>query len=153
MSAPGLTGQYFGDKDLTNLKLTRTDLGVNATWGLGSPDPTLSVDGFSARWTGRVLPKFTENYSFSVQADDGMRLWVNGQLLVDNWTDHAVTESFGQHFPDWREVGRSQAQVLRETPGSAAVKLLWASPSQGKEVIPATQLSSRKENLVNNWCE
>jgi len=141
VSAPGLTAQYFGARDFTNLRLTRTDAGVNGNWGTGSPDPSLPVDGFSVRWTGKVLPRFTENYTFYVQADDGMRLWVDGQLLVDNWMDHSITESSGTislTAGKWVDVKLEYYENL----GAATARLLWASPKQVKEIIPATQLST-----------
>ncbi|MEI6714513.1 MAG: PA14 domain-containing protein [Verrucomicrobiota bacterium] len=141
VTAPGLTAQYFGARDLTNLRLTRTDAGVNGNWGTGSPDPSIPVDGFSVRWTGKVLPRFTENYTFYVQADDGMRLWVDGQLLVDNWMDHSVTESSGTvslTAGKWVDVKLEYYENL----GAATARLLWASPKQVKEIIPATQLST-----------
>lgn len=56
---------------------------VNANsgiWGSGTPSPTLiGKDTFSVRWTGQIQPQFTEEYTISVHADDGCRLWINGQ--------------------------------------------------------------------------
>jgi hypothetical protein len=81
----GLTGTYFSDEDLTTPVLTRTDPTINFNWSTGSPDPIVPADGFSARWTGRVKAQYSENYTFTFKADDGVRLWVNGQLLIDQW--------------------------------------------------------------------
>jgi hypothetical protein len=141
VAAAGLTGQYFGARDLTGLRLTRKDATVDFNWGTATPDPTLPVDVFSVRWTGRVIPKYTQTYAFSVQSDDGVRLWVNGQLLIDNWTDHALTENTGNIS---LVAGKAYDLKLEyyENTGGATVRLLWASPSQLKEVIPATQLST-----------
>jgi len=50
-------------------------------------DPTT----FSIRWTGKVQAKYSELTSFYTNSDDGVRLWVNGQLLIDNWNDHPTT--------------------------------------------------------------
>jgi uncharacterized protein (DUF1800 family) len=52
----------------------------NGIWGSGSPDPSMGKDTFSARWTGQVQPQYSEDYTFVVQADDGVSLWLNGQL-------------------------------------------------------------------------
>ena len=46
----------------------------------------MSADTFSVRWTGQVQPQFGETYTFHVTADDGVRLWVRGQLLIDRWS-------------------------------------------------------------------
>ena len=141
VSASGLTAQYFGAKDLTNLRLTRTDATVDFNWGTGSPDPVLPVDTFSVRWTGKVLPRYSQTYTFSVQSDDGVRLWVNGQLLIDNWTDHSVIENTGSVS---LVAGKPYDLKLEyyENTGGATARLLWSSPSQVKQIIPAAQLST-----------
>ena len=55
--------------------------GNNGIWGYGTPDVALiQPDTFSARWTGQVQPQYTEEYTFAVAADDGAKLWINGQL-------------------------------------------------------------------------
>jgi hypothetical protein len=64
---------------------------VDFNWGTGSPDPSIAADNFSARWTGQVQPVSTQAYTFYTVSDDGVRLWVNNQLVIDNWTDHAPT--------------------------------------------------------------
>ena len=56
---------------------------INFNWGNGAPDPEHQADDFTVRWTGSVQPQFNETYTFYTTTDDGVRLWVNGQLLVD----------------------------------------------------------------------
>ena len=51
----------------------------------------MGADNFSARWTGRVEAPVTGSYRFSTVSDDGIRLWINGQQVINNWTDHAIT--------------------------------------------------------------
>ena len=91
----GLTGDYFAGITLTGPAHTRTDRTVNFNWGNGFGDPNVGADLFSVRWTGRVTPPFSETYRFYANTDDGVRLWVNNVLLVDNWTDHGPTETSG----------------------------------------------------------
>ena len=142
--AAGLTGQYFDTLDLTGLKLTRTDAGVSFDWGSGSPDASLGANTFSARWTGRVQPLYSESYTFYVTADDGMRLWVDQQLVAGRWTDSidsTARQSSGQivlEAGQWHEI---KLEYYDNT-GSASVKLEWSSPSQTREVIPAARLST-----------
>src|SRR5262249_2600157 len=71
--------------------LVRVDGTVNFDWGSGSPDPSISVDTFTARWTGSVQPQFSETYTFYTRVDDGVRLWVNGQLIINQWIDQPPT--------------------------------------------------------------
>ena len=51
----------------------------------GSPADQIAADDFSVRWTGQVQPRMGGIYTFYLATDDGGRLWVNGQLLVDAW--------------------------------------------------------------------
>src|SRR5205085_11521832 len=57
----------------------------------GSPDPKVSADTFTARWQGCVQPQFNETYTFYTTADDGVRLWINGQQIINGWVDQAPT--------------------------------------------------------------
>jgi hypothetical protein len=135
----GLTGQYYDNIDLTGLKVTRTDPTVNFDWGSGSPDPSIGPDTFSVRWTGQVQPQFSETYTFYTDSDDGVRLWVNGQLIINNWTNHAPTENSGA-----LSLSAGQKVDLKmeyyENGGGAVAKLLWSSPSTPKQVVPQSRL-------------
>jgi hypothetical protein len=46
-------------------------------------------------WTGKVLPRYSDSYTFFAISDDGVRLWVNSQLVISNWTDHAAVTNSG----------------------------------------------------------
>lgn len=142
-SLNGLKGQYYDNKDLTNLKLTRTDATVNFNWNNGSPDAMIGSDTFSVRWTGQVQPRYSEIYTFYTVSDDGVRLWVNNQLIINNWTDHPPTENRGEIS---LVAGQKYDMKMEfyENGGGAAAKLLWSSPTQSKEVIPQSQLFSMK---------
>ncbi|MGH9966705.1 MAG: PA14 domain-containing protein, partial [Pyrinomonadaceae bacterium] len=95
-SGVGLQGQYFDNMNFTDLKVTRTDATVNFDWAGDTPDPAIGVDTFTTRWTGRVEPQYSQTYTFYTLTDDGVRLWVNGQLLIDKWIDQGPTEWSGQ---------------------------------------------------------
>jgi fibronectin type 3 domain-containing protein len=136
----GLQGQYFNNRTLTAPALvTRVDPLVNFDWGSGSPAAGIGVDNFSVRWIGRVMPRYSEPYTFITTSDDGIRLWVNNVLLVDNWTDHAPTENTGlinliagQNYDIKIE--------FYENGGGAVSKLEWQSPSQTREPVATSQL-------------
>jgi LmbE family N-acetylglucosaminyl deacetylase len=138
-SGTGLRGEYYDNSGFTSLRLTRTDAVVDFAWGEGSPDPSLGVDTFSVRWTGRVEPRFSETYTFYTVSDDGVRLTVNGQRLVDNWTLHPPTENSGTITLVAGQRYDIQMEFFENTSG-ATVRLLWSSPSQAKQPIPQTQL-------------
>jgi hypothetical protein len=78
--------QYFNNTNLSGSPaLTRSDATINFSWGNGSPAPAINPDNFSARWTGTFPISTPGQYTFSVTADDGVRLWVDGALLIDQW--------------------------------------------------------------------
>ena len=131
----GLLAQYYNNADLTDLVLTRTDSSIAFDWGAGSPDGSLGADTFSVRWSGQVESVFTENYSFIVNADNGVRLWVNGKLLIDRWSEAPVVGASGTIN---LVSGRKYDILLEyfETTGNASVQLDWSSPSQPQQTLP-----------------
>jgi beta-glucosidase len=91
----GLKGEYFTNKDLAGTPaLIRINKQVNFDWGSDSPDPKIPPDQFSVRWTGELVPSVSNVYTLSVTTDDGVRFWVDGQLLVDMWSDRGPTADF-----------------------------------------------------------
>lgn len=93
----GLKGEYFSNKDLSGTPaLTRIDRRVNFTWGESGPAAALPTDNFSVRWTGTIRADSDGQYEFIVKGDDGYRLYVNEQLIIDNWRDQAATVKTAQ---------------------------------------------------------
>lgn len=140
-SGTGLQGQYYQGKSFSNLKQTRTDANVNFDWKRDAPDASLQSDDFSVRWTGQIWSKHSENYTFYTRSDDGVRLWVDGKIVIDHWTDHSVTEDQGSIA-----LAAGQPHDIKleyyENSGDAVIELLWSSSSQTKEVIPQSQLDA-----------
>jgi hypothetical protein len=134
----GLTATYYDNPDFTGASVTRLDATVNFDWKSGSPDPRIGPDSFSAQWAGQVRAAYSEQYTFTVQADNAARLWVNGQLLVDQWGGNSVNTSGKITL----EAGRLNDIILqyREDTGGAKVKLLWSSARQSSQVVPTNVL-------------
>ncbi|MBW7991629.1 MAG: hypothetical protein FVQ84_16670 [Planctomycetes bacterium] len=149
----GVKGEYFSGMDLGNLVLTRTDPQINFAWGDAGPDDTVGTDNFSARWTGEVEAAFTETYTFYTNSDDGVRLWIDGQQIVNNWTDHGTTENKGEID---LVAGSTYSLVMEfyENGGGAVAELRWSSPRTPKDLIPQAALSlpikANQANPSNN---
>jgi hypothetical protein len=78
-------GEYFGSSDLQGMPLAiRNDTDINFNWGSSSPDPLVPADNFSARWT-RTLDVQSGVYRFSIRGDDGLRVFVDDNLIIDEW--------------------------------------------------------------------
>ena len=89
---PDWRGEYFSNRSLLGSSaLVRSDPTIGFNWGLGAPAAGLPVDNFSVRWT-RSAEFEGATYRFHTRADDGIRLWVDGQQIIDAWQDGAVRE-------------------------------------------------------------
>lgn len=138
----GLIGVYYYDKFLTNYSSERLDPTVNFNWGTGSPTTRIGVDNFSVRWTGKVVPPTTGTYQFQTVSTDGVRLWVNGVLLINNWTNHTSTTDTST--TSLRLNGGQKYDIkleYYEASGGATMKLFWMNFNQTQmTIIPASQL-------------
>ena len=110
----GLAAVYFNNATSPGTSIVRTDATVNFNFGSGSPDPFIAADTFSARWIGAIEPRFSETYTFITTSDDGVRLWVNNQLIIDQWNDHTATAAHRHDRPGGRAALRHPPGVLRE---------------------------------------
>lgn len=140
-SGDGLAAVYYDHPDFSGTSLRRLDPVVSFDWYDGSPDPILGGEEFSAVWTGELEPRFSEDYTLSVWSDDGIRLFLDGQLLLDDWYERAVAES-SITLPLTRGQRYSIRLEYFEQFGGATVELGWSSLSTPPQVIPRSQLYS-----------
>ncbi|MEZ4732765.1 MAG: PA14 domain-containing protein [Caldilineaceae bacterium] len=103
---------------------TRIEAEIDQNWGLGSPNTTLiSSDRFSARWSTTVnLP--AGRYRFTVTADDGVRLWVDNRLLINEWTVQSA-DTFQEELT-WNGGTVPVRVEYFENTGEAAIQLRWS---------------------------
>ncbi|MBF2025303.1 MAG: S8 family serine peptidase [Oscillatoriales cyanobacterium C42_A2020_001] len=139
LDGKGLTGRYYNNIDFTGYRGRRTDASVNFSWGGAAPAVMTEPETFSISWTGQIEPLFSETYTFYTKSDERVRLWVNGQLLIDNWTDHTLAENQGTITLTAGQKYDIRLEYAENT-GDAAIQLLWSSTSQLKEVIPQNLL-------------
>jgi alpha-D-xyloside xylohydrolase len=124
---PGaLTGTYFQGENFEQKKLERRDPAISFDW-TNSPDPSMQRTDFSVRWEGSVLTQKAGDYTFSLEADDGMRLWVDGKLVIDNWVVQRAATKWGvvnlpanSRVPIKIEYFQDQVE--------ASIDLKWAPP-------------------------
>jgi hypothetical protein len=116
-------GEYFANPYVAGTPAYfRNDVRIDFNWGGGSPDPRIPDDQFSARWTRRQ--DFAEGfYRFTVLADDGVRFWIDGQLVLDEWRDGTLSPySFDQYLTQGQHPLRLE---YYENLGGAMVQLSW----------------------------
>jgi len=146
----GLFGQYYTNSSTVysstnnfnplNLFTNRIDPAIDFVWGGTNLSPNLSNGLYSVRWTGQVQPQFSETYIFDVLSDDGVKLWVNDQLLIDKWQKqnggsewtNSITLQSGTRY-------NIKLEYLQNG-SNAQAHLYWYSADQPKVVIPNTSL-------------
>jgi hypothetical protein len=140
----GLTAKYYKDPGngthFATLVLTRVDQTVNFNWGTSAPAAGVTADNFSVRWTGRVQAPVSGTYRFTTVSDDGIRLWVNGMQIINNWTDHAATTNTSAGISLTAGVKYTITLEYYERGGQATAKLQWTYPGQALQVIPQSRL-------------
>jgi len=138
----GVKAEYFNNTDLSgNPVLTRIDPKIDFVLGGESPDPLISADGFSVRWTGEIEIPASDTYTFYSISDDNARLWVDGNLLVDNWdSDNAwAIEDEGSIY---LEAGWASIRMeFFDEAGDAIAQLKWESSTIPRQIISPAVLS------------
>ncbi|MEN0035826.1 MAG: DUF6701 domain-containing protein [Cellvibrio sp.] len=128
--AAGITGEYFTNTSLTGQPTnTRLDGPINFDWGTGVPGPTgIPAEGFSVRWNGYLQVTQTGAYRFQTDSDDGVRLYVNDEAVINEWNDHSVTT----HTSGVVNLMAGSVYPIRlefyENSGFAVIQLRWQLP-------------------------
>ncbi len=130
------TARYYDNTTFSGAPvLTRQDQNINFAWGAGSPDPALPVDGFAVRWT-KTQHFGAGRYEFSAIADDGVRLYIDGKRVINQWKGPANTE-----FSYTADLGEGEHTIRMEYVeygGDATAALSWdAAPTQASDTYRA----------------
>jgi hypothetical protein len=138
----GLKAEYYNNRFLASpIAFTRIDSTVNFTDSSGTwvNFGGVGTDNFSVRWTGQVRPPTSGIYTFYTNSDDGVRLFVNGQTIVNNWTDHGPTENSGTINLTANQLYTITMEFY-ENAGGATAQLSWSGPSVAKQIIQTSVL-------------
>ncbi|MDQ6764897.1 MAG: DUF1800 family protein, partial [Verrucomicrobiota bacterium] len=122
-----------------NLRLTRNDATVDFIWNNVSPGPGVNATYYTVRWLGQVLPQYSETYYFVTKTNDGAKLWVNGQLIVDHWVQQSATEWIGAIDLQAGVPYDIKFEYFQAT-GNGEAHLSWYSADQVKQIIPMQRL-------------
>ena len=140
----GVKGEYYGTTNHTGLLLTRNDDQINFDWGLYGgttvPAPTVANTNFSVRWTGEIVPQYSELYTFYIFGSDGVRLWVSNQLVIDDWNAKwpagahgTISLLAGHRYP-------IKVEHYSGVGNGSICQLSWSSASQWKQIVPKQAL-------------
>jgi hypothetical protein len=144
----GLLGEYFNLAYTDNFSgtpvLKRVDPVIDFDWGTGSPHASVNSDHFSVRWTGFVQPRTAGLYTFYVNSNDGVRLYINNQLIIDRWAPQGTTESSGTFQMDGGNRYPIRLEYFDET-DAALAQLRWSAADVPKDLIPTNALFTGSE--------
>jgi beta-glucosidase len=121
----GLKGEYFTNLTLQGAPaVTKVSEKIDFLWTLSSPDRALAKDFYSARWTGKIKSPVSGMFKIGLDGNDGFRLFLNGQLIVDNWrkqTYHTMLKEFQFEKDKYYDIRIE----FFEPVGNARLKLIW----------------------------
>ncbi|GAB4021059.1 hypothetical protein GCM10028773_28410 [Spirosoma koreense] len=142
----GLTGYYSNGTIFANAPLTvRKDAMINFSWG-GSPMPgSINDDNFNVFWAGQIEAPVSGNYTFKTNNDDGTRLFINGQLIIDDWNSHGPIWQQGSIYSTAGQRCRIELFFYDNTAGAQA-QLYWEYPGQATQLVPTCRLYPTTEN-------
>lgn len=144
-NAPLFAVEYFKDADFTELaKKSVTpfiDFDLGTERGTGSPDASAGVPqkNFSIRWTGTILPPASGSYGFHVDGDGGVKIFVNGQLLLNKTTPARKKISSQSSL-----VGGEPVEVKIEyvhTIGEPSLHVAWSGPRLDRQILTPIKIA------------
>jgi plastocyanin len=133
-------GSYKFKSDTMKVTATQVDPTISFDWGQGKPNSSTPANNFFVRWEGSLLPEFSEPYRFRVRADGGVRLWINGAKVLDDWVPTPFAVHRNVIVPLEASIPISVKMEYFDTTGEAAVSLRWSSRSRPLETVPQNRL-------------
>lgn len=154
-------GQYFANANLTGSPaLVREDQAINFNWGYGSPASGLPVDHFSGRWQGTIQVNTAGTYRFTTMSDDGVRVFVDGSRIIDDWNEHPLRRNaadipltVGAHsvtveYFEWAGLAQMSFTWERVTPTPAS----WQAEYFNNRSLTGSPILVRDDAHINfNW--
>jgi len=131
----GLNGDYYNGRNFETKVLSRIDSKIDFNW-IESPATGVDADNFSVRWTGFIEPRYSELYTFYLKADNGKKLWINGELLVDEWRDDCCeNETYSKTLALTKDTKYPVTIEMYDASNTAGIKFEWESNSQARELV------------------
>lgn len=149
-SGTGLSAEYFNGMNFEIPRHSTIDSTINFDWGNSAPNIRVNTDNFSVRWEGEIMPRFSGNYTFYVNSDNGRKLWINDKLIIDKWLSDYGVEYSGSISLTANQKYRIKLEYFEEA-GGANCKLEWMHITQPREVVPKSQLFPKSPSSTNNY--
>ena len=144
-----MTGNYYNNRWLYGTPIdTEIDSNLSINWGSNLVTSTAS-DYVSVTWTGYIKPLYDELYNFTIISDDGSRLYIDSELVFDNFLSAAGTFS-GSYTFNQKDILYPIQIDYRENTNTANIKLFWKSTNQSFELVPSTALFASASHIMSS---
>ena len=147
-TGPGLSGQYYNNMTLSGTPaFTRVDPQIGFNWNGGSPSTGMPATQWSARWNGTITAPQSGTYTFSLDSDDGSRLFINNQKIIDNWNDQAATTKTGTVA---LTAGQSYSIEVDyyQNGGLSSLNLGWQFPNGSNNPLTVAAQTAKNANVA-----
>ncbi len=138
-SPHGVRGTYFRNQQLQGEGKSRLDAVIDFDWKSGAPMPGIPPENFSDRWEGQLEAPVTGKYTFYTESNDGVRLWIGGHRIIDQWNNHSnLIHEGGMEL----QAGKRYALKMEhyEQGGTAVARLFWRPPGKPRAIVPGEYL-------------
>jgi hypothetical protein len=140
----GLKGEYFDGSqfeagDTGDLEATVIGEAIDHDWGTARPHSNMDFDWFSVRWTGKIMPFSSGTYTFRTTSDDGIRVWIDGNPVIDHYMPHTAASQSGTAVLTAYQQHTIKVEYFEQT-GSAVARLYWSGPNRPEQIVPRANL-------------
>lgn len=125
----GLQGEYFNGKNFEQKVMTRTDAQINFVWNEVAPAPGIHPNVFSVRWTGKLRAPESGTYLFRAHVDDGIRVKLNGQMVINAWGMHDSERFTGEIYLQANQEYNLEVEYFNAL-FEGEIQLFWQLPSE-----------------------
>ncbi len=149
--SPGLIGEYFNNLTFAGKPiLRRVDPKIDFQWTLFSPHPDINYDYFSCRWSGFIKSPKTGSFKIGIEGNDGYKLYINEQLLLNTWDKQSYTTTLGDFYFE-KDKEYSLKIEYKEPSGNSRFKLVWNATTQNdyeQKIDSAVKLAAQSDVII-----
>lgn len=129
----GLKGIYYNNRKLEGEPImTRIDSAVDFDWPIGTPGGNVPAGGYSIKWTGKLIPPKTGKYKLGLTNNDNARVFINGELIIDNWEDLRLIDPKVEEYEFIADKAYDIQVDFNQWGATAGVRLSWEIPGEDK---------------------
>lgn len=125
----GLQGEYYNGQNFDQKVMTRTDAQINFVWDNVAPAPGIHPNVFSVRWTGKLKAPESGKYLFRAHVDDGIRVKLNGQMVINAWGMHDSERFVGEIYLHANQLYNLEVEYFNAL-FEGEIQLFWQLPSE-----------------------